>query len=173
MKFKVKRDPIIVGFYGLILVLYLLAFIVSITTIFSGQYENFTEGFLDYLVVGASPFIVYLLSNNIINIQYEIVNSEKILKIRSGFIRDKIKLRDIKQVEAVTSWFPQGTMARDKIKVYLQRPGMQTSYFHVGVANENEFIDALKKYVPDLIVITKQMRLQINAKEKEKKQTKK
>lgn len=172
MNFKPLRDPIIVGFYSMILLLYVFAFFVSLNTILEFNYANITEGFLDYLVVGASPLIGYLLINNIINIKYEIINSEKILFIRSGFIKDRIKLKEIRQVEYVNSLIPSGTMARKKIKVYLQRPGMQTSYFHVGVVNQQEFIDALRKYIPDLVIITKEMRAQLIARQKENKNKK-
>lgn len=168
MNFKPLRDPIIVGFYLIILLLYVFAFAVSLAAVISYNYQSFSEGFLDYLVVGASPFIGYLLINNVINIKYEIINSEKVLSIRSGFIKDRIKLKEIRQVEVVNTWLPHGTMARKKVKVYLQRPGMQTSYFHVGVKNQSEFIESLKKYVDDLIVISPEMRAQMKQKEKNK-----
>lgn len=173
MKFKPLRDPAIVSFYGLVVLLYVFAFYVSLQEIIAFNYANITEGFLDFLVVGASPFVGYLLLNNVINIKYEIINSEKVLAIQSGFIKDRIKLKEVKQIEFVKSWLPNGTMGRNKIKIILQRPGMQTSYFHVAVQNEPEFVNALKNYCPDLIIITKDMRNQMNEKEKLRKQKEK
>ncbi len=173
MKFKPLRDPAIVSFYGLVILLYVFAFYVSLQEIIAFDYVNITEGFLDFLVVGASPFVGYLLMNNIINIKYEIINSERVLAIQSGFIKDRIKLKEVRQIEFVTSWLPNGTMGRNKIKVTLQRPGMQTSYFHVAVQNETEFVGALKNYCPDLIIVTKEMRSQMNEKDKLRKQKEK
>jgi hypothetical protein len=68
---------------------------------------------------------------------------------------------------------PYGTMGRKKIKVTLQRPGIQTSYFHIAVVNQEEFVTALKSYCPDLIIVTPEMRLELNRKEKAKKEKEK
>jgi hypothetical protein len=173
MKFKPLRDPVIVSFYAFVVVLYAFAFFVSLQEIIAFNYGDITEGFLDFLVVGASPFVGYLLLNNMINIKYEIINSERILAIQSGFIKDRIKLKEVKQIEYVTSWLPSGTMGRNKIKITLQRPGIQTSYFHVAVIDESKFVTAMKDYCPDLKIITREMRQDITAKEKLKKQQEK
>lgn len=173
MKFKPLRDPLIISFYGLVIALYVFAFFVSLQEIIAFNYVDITEGFLDFLIVGASPFVGYLLLNNIININYEIINSEKVLSIKSGFVKDRIKLKEVKQIEFVDSLMPYGTMGRKKIKVTLQRPGIQTSYFHIAVVNQEEFITALKSYCPYLIIVTPEMRLDLNRKEKAKKEKEK
>jgi hypothetical protein len=169
MKFKPLRDPIIVSFYGFVVVLYIFAFFVSLQEIITFNYVNITEGFLDFLIVGASPFVGYLLLNNIINIKYEIINSEKVFSLQSGFVKDRIKLKEVKQIEFVSSLMPYGTMGRKKIKVTLQRPGIKTSYFHIAVVDQQEFTTALKSYCPDLIVITPEMREEQNRKDKARK----
>jgi hypothetical protein len=169
MKFKPLRDPIIVSFYGFVFVLYVFTFIVSLQEIIAFEYADITQGFLDFLIVGASPFVGYLLLNNIFNIKYEIINSEKVFLIQSGFVKDRIKLKEVKQIEFVSSLMPYGTMGRKKIKVTLQRPGIQTSYFHVAVVNQEEFVTALKSYCPDLLVITPAMREEQNKRDKARK----
>jgi hypothetical protein len=169
MKFKPLRDPIIVSFYGFVFVLYVFTFIVSLQEIIAFEYADITQGFLDFLIVGASPFVGYLLLNNIFNIKYEIINSEKVFLIQSGFVKDRIKLKEVKQIEFVSSLMPYGTMGRKKIKVTLQRPGIQTSYFHVAVVNQEEFVTALKSYCPDLLVITPVMREEQNKRDKARK----
>jgi hypothetical protein len=169
MKFKPLRDPVIVSFYVLVLALYVFAFFVSLQEIINFNYTDITEGFLDFLIVGASPFVGYLLLNNIVNIKYEIINSEKVFSIQSGFVKDRIKLKEIKQIEFVSSLMPYGTMARKKIKISLQRPGIQTSYFHIAVVNDQEFVTTLKSYCQDLIIITPEQRDEQNRKDKIKK----
>jgi hypothetical protein len=173
MKFKPLRDPIIVSFYGFVVVLYIFAFFVSLQEIIAFNYVDITEGFLDFLIVGASPFVGYLLLNNIFNIKYEIINSEKVFYIQSGFVKDRIKLKEIKQIEFVSSLMPYGTMGRNKIKVTLQRPGIQTSYFHIAVVNQEEFVTALKSYCPDLIIVTREQREEQNKRDKAKKEKEK
>lgn len=172
MKFKPLRDPIIVSLYGFVFVLYVFTFIVSLQEIIAFEYADITQGFLDFLIVGASPFVGYLLLNNIFNIKYEIINSEKVFFIQSGFVKDRIKLKEVKQIEFVSSLMPYGTMGRKKIKVTLQRPGIQTSYFHVAVVNQGEFVTALKRYCPDLLVITPVMREEQNKRDKARKKRK-
>jgi hypothetical protein len=173
MKFKPLRDPLIISFYGFVIVLYVFAFFVSLQEIIAFNYANITEGFLDFLIVGASPFVGYLLLNNIINIDYEIINSEKVFSIKSGFIKDRIKLKEVKQIEFVDSLMPYGTMGRKKIRITLQRPGIQTSYFHIAVVNQDEFVTVLKSYCPDLIIVTPDMRQDLNRREKQKKEKEK
>jgi hypothetical protein len=170
MKFKPLRDPLIISFYGLVIALYIFAFFVSLQEIIAFNYIDITEGFLDFLIVGASPFVGYLLLNNIINIKYEIINSEKVFSIQSGFVKDRIKLKEIKQIEFVKSLMPYGTMGRNKIKITLQRPGIKTSYFHIAVVNQTEFVASLKNYCPDLVVVSSAMREELNRKEKAKKE---
>jgi hypothetical protein len=173
MKFKPLRDPLIISFYGFVIALYVFTFFVSLQEIIAFNYVDITEGFLDFLIVGASPFVGYLLINNIINIKYEIINSEKVFSIQSGFVKDRIKLKEIKQIEYVSSLMPYGTMGRNKIKITLQRPGIKTSYFHIAVVNQPEFVAALKNYCPDLIVISPELREELNKKEKSKKEKEK
>jgi hypothetical protein len=173
MKFKPLRDPLIISFYGLVIALYVFAFFVSLQEIIAFNYSDITEGFLDFLIVGASPFVGYLLLNNIINIKYEIINSEKVFSIQSGFVKDRIKLKEVKQIEFVSSLMPYGTMGRRKIKVTLQRPGLQTSYFHIAVVNEQEFVTSLKSYCPDLIIVSPEMREELDRKNKAKKEKEK
>lgn len=169
MKFKPLRDPIIVSFYGFVFILYVFSFFVSLQEIIAFEYSDITQGFLDFLIVGASPFVGYLLLNNIFNIKYEIINSEKVFSIKSGFVKDRIKLKEIKQIEFVSSLMPYGTMGRNKIKVSLQRPGIQTSYFHIAVVDQQEFVNAIKSYCPDLIIITPEQREEQNRKDKARK----
>jgi hypothetical protein len=68
---------------------------------------------------------------------------------------------------------PYGTMGRNKIKVTLQRPGIQTSYFHIAVVNQEEFVTALKSYCPDLIIVTREQREEQNKRDKAKKEKEK
>jgi hypothetical protein len=68
---------------------------------------------------------------------------------------------------------PYGTMGRNKIKVSLQRPGIQTSYFHIAVVDQQEFVNAIKSYCPDLIIITPEQREEQNRKDKARKEKEK
>ncbi len=169
MKFKARRDLPTITIYLLGVLLSLLLIGISIY----GLVNNGDSWVTDAVSIIIAVVLLYIIFRNIFGVHYEIINSENTIYVNTGTSKDKIKFKEVKEVEQLRTLSPQGALAKDKIAITFQKKGEQEMKVYVATTEDEKFLEILKEKCQNAKFITPEIRDKMKQKQKEEKFKKK
>ena len=145
MELKPRREKGTLLLYcvGILFGLALLAFaIYNLVTANGTQLISISSILLAMLVI-------WMVANNLFMLKYIYNEADQSITIQSGRSKENFKFKDVKEVSQVRSFFPQGTVAREKIKITFDRhlakdSGPHTVY--MATTDDKAFLEFLKTH---------------------------
>ncbi len=153
MEMKPKREFKALLFYyiGILLCVLLIAFsVINIVT------EN-GNLILAISSIALAAFLLVSLLLNMFKIEYKIDEENEIVSVRAGTSREIFKFNEVKELERVKKFLPQGTLATNKIKITYKKNGTKDVDLHIvyiSTTDDNAAFEYLKKKCHAAKIIT-------------------
>lgn len=156
MKINPRREAGTVAFYVLGIVFGVALFALGIVNVIVDK----ERGMLAVSSIVIAVLVIVMVSANLAVVKYSYDETNNELTIQTGFSKETFRLKDVTRIEEVSTFFPQGTLAKKKIKIDFNRRLPKDRALHtvyMAVENQKEFIQFLRGRAHSAKFITEAM----------------
>jgi hypothetical protein len=156
MELKPRKEAGTIALYCVGMFLGLCLVVLSILNI-SNEHSNWLLS-VSSMILGV--LVVFMVGSNLFVIKYTCNEEEGSITIQTGRSKETFKFKEVSKIEEVKTFFPQGTLAKKKVKIDFNRHLERDNNIHtvyMAVEDQKEFIRFLRNHCHAAKYISEEM----------------